>query len=66
MKTLLFFFKLNDIKKITIDNSVRFIPKSEQTNERDMKPKQKQLKLVHFLVNKTKIFHRLVNNSSKM
>ena len=27
------------IRKITIDNRVRYIPKSEQTKERDDKPK---------------------------
>ena len=28
------------IRKITIDNSVRYIPKSEQTKEREIKPKK--------------------------
>ena len=27
------------MRKITIDNSVRYIPKSEKTRERDFKPK---------------------------
>ena len=27
------------IRNITIDNSVRYIPKSEQTKERDIRPK---------------------------
>ena len=27
------------LRKITIDNSVRFIPKSEQTKEKNIKPK---------------------------
>ena len=27
------------LRKITIDNSVRYVPKSEQTKERDSKPK---------------------------
>ena len=27
------------LSKITVDNSVRYIPKSEQTKERDSKPK---------------------------
>ena len=27
------------LRKIAIDNSVRYIPKSEQTKERDSKPK---------------------------
>ena len=28
------------LRKITIDNSVRYIPKSEPTKERDSKPKE--------------------------
>ena len=32
------------LRKITIDNSVRHIPKSEQTKERDIKPKTKKIK----------------------
>ena len=27
------------LRRITVDNSVRYIPKSEQTKERDIKPK---------------------------
>ena len=27
------------LRKITVDNSVRYIPKNEQTKERDNKPK---------------------------
>ena len=50
------------LRKITIDNSVRYIPKSEQTKERKIKPKKKQT-LVQFLVNKTKVFHKTVRNS---
>ena len=49
-------------RKITIDNSVRYIPKSEQINEKEIKPKKK---LVHFLVNKTKIHHKIVKKSLK-
>ena len=30
------------LRKITIDNSVRYIPKSEQTKERDIKPNTKK------------------------
>ena len=30
------------LRKITIDNSVRYIPKSEQTKEKDIKPKTKK------------------------
>ena len=32
------------IRKITIDNSVRYIPKSEQTKEKDFKPKTRTIK----------------------
>ena len=28
------------LRKITIDNSVRYIPKTEKTNEKDIKPKK--------------------------
>ena len=28
------------LRKITIDNSVRYIPKSEQTNQKEIKPKK--------------------------
>ena len=28
------------LRKITIDNSVRYIPKNEQTKERELKPKK--------------------------
>ena len=32
------------LRKITIDNSVRYIPKSEQTKEKDFKPKTRTIK----------------------
>ena len=32
------------LRKITIDNSVRYIPKSEQTKEKDFKPKTGTIK----------------------
>ena len=32
------------LRKITIDNSVRYIPKIEQTKECDIKPKTKTIK----------------------
>ena len=32
------------LRKIIIDNSVRYIPKSEQTKESDIKPKTKTIK----------------------
>ena len=28
------------LRKITIDNSVRYVPKNEQTKEKDIKPKK--------------------------
>ena len=39
------------LRKITIDNSVRNVPKSEQTKEKENKQKKE---LVHSLVNKNK------------
>ena len=51
------------LRKITIDNSVRYIPKNEKTQETDIKPKKE--KLVHSLVNKTKIFHRTIKSFLK-
>ena len=47
--------------KTTVDNSVRDIPKSEQTKEKENEPKKKLL--VRFLVNKTKKVHRTIKNS---
>ena len=32
------------LRKITIDNSVEYIPKSEQTKESDIKPKTRTIK----------------------
>ena len=32
------------LRKITIDNSVRYIPKSEQTKEEDFEPKTRTIK----------------------
>ena len=52
------------LRKITIDNSVRYNPKTEKTKEKENKPKT--LKLVHFHVNRTKIFHKTVKNSLKI
>ena len=39
MKTLMFPLKEMTLRKITIDNSVRYIPKNEQTKEKNNKPK---------------------------
>ena len=32
------------LRKITIDNSARYVPKSEQTKENDIKPKTRTIK----------------------
>ena len=53
------------LRKITNDNSVRYIPKSEQTKESDIKPKTKTKKLVQFLGNKTHIVQKVIKNSLK-
>ena len=44
------------LRKITIDNSVRYIPKSEQIKQKRLN--QKKQKLAHSLVNKTKNHHK--------
>ena len=44
-------------RKITIDDSVRYIPKSEQTKEKEIEPK-KSCFSSSFLVNRTKTFHK--------
>ena len=55
------------LRKITIDNSVRYIPKNEKMNKQKKKIiNQKQQKLVHSLVNRIKIFHKTVKNSLKI
>ena len=46
------------LRKIIINNSLRYIPISEKTKEKKLN--QKQRKLVHFLENKTKIFQKLI------
>ena len=52
------------LRKLPNDNSVRYIPKTEQPKKERLNHKQQ--KLVHFLVNKTKIFDKIVTNSLKM
>ena len=52
------------MRKITIDNSVRYVPKNEKPKERDSKTKT--TKLVHFLQNKTKTKTEIEKNSLKM
>ena len=49
-------------RKITIDNSVKYIPQSEQ--RRDIKPNM--LRIFHFLKNKTKNCHNTIKNSLKI
>ena len=46
------------LRKITIDDSVRYIPKPEQTREN----KTKTIKSGSPLVNKTKKFHKTIRN----
>ena len=54
------------LRKITFDNSDRYIPGSEKEKKEILNRKQKQLKLLHFLINETKTFHKLVKISLKM
>ena len=48
------------LRKITIDNSVRYVPISEKLKEREIKPKKQ--KLAHSLVNKIKNYHKTIKN----
>ena len=48
------------LRKITVDNSVRYIPKSEQTKEKNIKPKA--TKAGSLPRKKTKTFHKIVKN----
>ena len=52
------------LRKITIDNGVRYIPKSEQKKKKITN--QKQQKLVHVLVIRIKKFHKIVKSSLKI
>ena len=58
------------LRRITIDNSVRYIPKSVQTKEikQNMIKKNKVNKINLFQeeVNQTKIFHEIVKNLLKI
>ena len=49
------------LRKITIDNIVRYIPQNEERNFET----NNQKKLVLFLVNKTKNFHKTIKKSLK-
>ena len=51
------------LRRITVDNSVRFIPKSEQSKEKVIKPKT--IKNIQILENETKIFHKTIKVSLK-
>ena len=60
-------------RKITIDNSVRYIPKSEQTKENEQNTTENKKKsnlfqdeVNHTRENQSKIFNKTVKNSSKM
>ena len=52
------------LRKTATDNSVSYIPEKEQTKEKTLN--QKQQKLVHFLVNKSKFFHKTLKKLSKI
>ena len=48
------------LRKITIDNSVRYVPKTEQTKEKNTKPKT--TKAGSLPRKKTKTFHKTIKN----
>ena len=52
------------LREITIDNSVRYIPLTEKTKEKDTKPKT--TKAGSFHVNRTKNHHKLIKNFLKI
>ena len=51
------------LRKITIDNSVRYVPKGEQTRKRDSKPKK--IKAASLSHKKRKNHHKTIRNSVK-
>ena len=59
------------LRKITVDNSVRYIPKKEQTKEIKQKPtknKKQSEKIFNPFqdeVNQTKIIHKTIKSSLK-
>ena len=54
------------LRKITVDNSVRYIPKSEQTKEiKQNKTKKNKFNPFQEKENQTKKFHETVKNSLK-
>ena len=56
MKTLMFSVNEKTLGKITIDNSVRYIPVTEKTKERHIKPKTKTFKAGSLPRKQNKIF----------
>ena len=52
------------LRKITIDNSVIYVPISEKTKEKEIKPKT--IKAGSLSLNKTKILHKAVKNLLKI
>ena len=52
------------LRETTIHNSVKYVPLSEKSKKKRLS--QKQQKLVHFLVNKSKLFRRTIRNSLKI
>ena len=53
------------LRRITVDISVRYIPISEKTKKTQIINQKKKQKLVHFLVNKTKKFHKTIKTFAK-
>ena len=52
------------LRKITVDISVRYIPKSEQSKEKDFK--RNTIRIIQTLENKIKIFHETLKISLKI
>ena len=50
------------LRKITIDNSVKYVPKSEQTKEKEIKPKT----IKAGLLPRKKNVQKIIKNSSIM
>ena len=57
---LTFSVKQMTLRAITVDNSVRYIPKFNKQKKETVN--QKQQKLVHSFVNKTKNYHKTGKN----
>ena len=53
------------LRKIAIENSVRYIPKSEQTKENEIKPKTTKAGSLPRKQNKTKKHHKTIKSSLK-